>query len=184
MKTIFAETWTKLVMCAAVAMGLSAGAWASCGDSLAAMTTSKAIVSSAVGNQLATTSPTERTHSSIVGLWYIQFSVGGNTIQEAFQNWNLGGTEVHNPNVDPRTNNICLGTWKKTAGGVIKLAHRVWSYDSNGNFLGAIHLSETVNLTQNGNAQTGTFKVDIYDPSGSFVTEVVGDVNGQRIQVE
>jgi hypothetical protein len=44
MKTIFAETWTKLVLCAAAAMGLSAGAYASCGDSLAAMVTGRAIV--------------------------------------------------------------------------------------------------------------------------------------------
>jgi hypothetical protein len=185
MKTIFAETWTKLVMCTAVTIGLSAGAFASCGDSLASMATGKAIVSSAVGKQLATVSPLDGTiSSSIVGLWYVQFSIGGQPIQEAFQNWNLGGTEVHNPNVDPRTNNICLGTWIKTASGAIKLAHRVWSYDTNGNFQGTIHLSETVRLTQNGNAQTGTFKLDIYDPSGNFVTEITGDVTGQRIRVE
>ena len=182
---ILAKTCTKLVMCAVVTTGLSAGAFASCGDSLAAMATGKAIVSSAVGRQMATASPADVTNSSsIVGLWYIQFSIGGQPIQEAFQNWNLGGTEVHNPNVDPRTNNICLGTWIKTASGAIKLAHRVWSYDTNGNFQGTIHLSETVHLVQNGNAQTGTFKLDIYDPSGNFVTEITGDVTGQRIRVE
>lgn len=91
---------------------------------------------------------------------------------------------MHNPNVDPRTNNICLGTWIKTASGAIKLAHRVWSYDTNGNFMGTIHLSETVRLAQHGNGQTGTFKRDIYDPSGNFVTEITGDVTGQRIHVE
>ena len=185
MKTAFAGTWTKLVLCVAVIVGLGAGAFASCGDTLAAMATGKTMVSSAVGKQLATASPADETNnSSIVGLWYIQFSIGGQPIQEAFQNWNLGGTEVHNPNVDPRTNNICLGTWVKTASGAIKLAHRVWSYDTNGNFQGTIHLSETVRLTQNGNVQTGTFKLDIYDPSGNFVTEIAGDVNGQRIHVE
>jgi hypothetical protein len=185
MKIIFAETWTKLVMCSAVTIVLSAGAYASCGDSLAAMATGKAVVSSALGKQLAMASPADETgNSSIVGLWYIQFSIGGQPIQEAFQNWNLGGTEVHNPNVDPRTNNICLGTWIKTASGAIKLAHRVWSYDTNGNFLGTIHLSETVRLAQNGNGQAGTFTMDIYDPSGNFVTEITGNVTGQRIHVE
>jgi len=185
MKNIFAETWTKLVLCAAVTMGLSAGAYASCGDTLAAMAAGKAIVSSGVGRQLASVSPADgTTSSSIVGLWYVQFSIGGQPIQEAFQTWNLGGTEVHNPNVDPRTNNICLGTWIKTASGAVKLAHRVWSYDANGNYQGTIHLSETVRLAQNGNVQTGTFKLDIYDPSGNFVTEIAGDVTGQRIRVE
>ncbi|HTT20671.1 MAG TPA: hypothetical protein VMG82_17100 [Candidatus Sulfotelmatobacter sp.] len=185
MRTVFAETWTKLVLCAAMTMGLCAGAFASCGDSLAAIAAGRAIVSSAVGKQLAAASTTgTATSSSIVGLWYIQFSIGGQPIQEAFQNWNLGGTEVHNPNVDPRTSAICLGTWIKTASGALKLAHRVWSYDTNGNFQGTIHLSETVRLNHNGNAQTGTFQLDIYDPSGNFVTEVAGDVSGQRIRVE
>jgi hypothetical protein len=45
-------------------------------------------------------------------------------------------------------------------------------------------MSETVYLTHNGNAQSGTFKLDIYDPSGNFVTEIAGNVNGQRIRVE
>jgi len=185
MNKVFAGPWTKLAMCAALAMGLSAGAYASCGDSLAAMATGKAMVSSALGKQLATASPADETNnSSIVGLWYIQFSIGGQPIQEAFQTWNLGGTEVHNPNVDPRTNNICLGTWIKTASGANKLAHRVWSYDANGNFQGTIHLSETVRLMHNGNTQKGTFTLDIYDPSGNFVTEITGDVSGQRIRVE
>jgi hypothetical protein len=185
MKTIFGGNWTKLVMCAAVTMGLSAAAFASCGDSLAAMAAGKAMVSSALGKQLATASPTDGTsYSSIVGLWYVQFSIGGQPIQEAFQNWNLGGTEVHNPNVDPRTSAICLGAWVRTDSGAVKLTHRVWSYDTNGNFQGTFHLSETVYLTHNGNAQKGHFTLDIYDPSGNFVTEITGDVTGQRIRVE
>ena len=31
--------------------------------------------------------------NSIVGLWHIRFMIGTNTIQEAFQIWNEGGTE-------------------------------------------------------------------------------------------
>ena len=64
----------------------------------------------------------------------------------------------------------------KTSGRALKLAHRVWSYDTNGNFLGTIHLSETVYLTHNGNVQTGSFKLDFYDPDGNFQTEVAGSV--------
>lgn len=109
---------------------------------------------------------------------------GTQTIQEAFQNWNLGGTEVHNPNVDPRSGNVCLGTWVRTPDGGFKLAHRVWNYDANGNFTGTIHLSETVYLGHNGNEQTGSFKLDFYDPSGNFQMEVTGNVTAQRIQVE
>ena len=136
-----------------------------------------------LGKPQAISSANGSNRFSIVGLWYVQFVVGGQTIQEAFQNWNRGGTEVHNPNVDPRSGNVCLGTWVQTQEG-FKLAHRVWNYDSNGNFMGTIHLSETVHLCQNGSEQTGSFKLDFYDPSGSFVTEVAGSVTAQRIQVE
>ena len=184
MKTVFAATWTKLVMCAAVAMGLTAGASASCGDSLAAMASGKAIVTSAAGKQLAEASVDRTFSSSVVGLWDIQFVVDGQTIQEAFQNWNLGGTEVHNPNVDPRSGNICLGTWLPISGGGFKLAHRVWNYDTNGTYLGTIHLSETVYLSDHDSTQTGSFKLDFYDPSGNFLNEVAGSVTGQRIRVE
>jgi hypothetical protein len=53
-----------------------------------------------------------------------------------------------------------------------------------GNFLGTIHLSETVHLTQRGSGQTGSFTLNFYDPDGNFEMEVAGNVVGQRIQVE
>ena len=74
------------------------------------------------------------------------------------------GSSPNNPNVDPRGRTTCLGRWVKAPGGAFKLAHRVWNYDTNGNFLGTIHLRETVHLTNKGNAQTGSFKLDFYDP--------------------
>jgi len=184
MKSISVQTLTKLAACAALTIGLSASALASCGDSLASMASGKAVVSSSLSKQLATASTNSSNNPSIVGLWYVQFVVGGQTIQEAFQNWNLGGTEVHNPNVDPRTGNVCLGTWVPMPGGGFKLAHRVWNYDNNGDFMGTIHLSETIHLSRNGSEQIGSFTLDFYDPSGNFITEVAGNVTGQRIQVE
>lgn len=183
MKPISLQGLTRLVVSAVLAFGFSASAVAACGDSLAAMANAKAVVSSPIGKQLATTAKADGGNSSIVGLWYVQFVVDGQTTQEAFQNWNLGGTEVHNPNVDPRSGSVCLGTWVPIQGG-FKLAHRVWNYDTNGNFLGTIHLSEIVRLVNGGNAQMGSFKLDFYDPSGNFETEVAGNVTGQRIQVE
>ena len=116
---------------------------------------------------------------------HIEFNVGAQTIQEAYQLWNFGGTEVHNPNVDPRTGNVCLGVWKRTNSvGTFKLAHRVWNYDASGTFLGSINLSETITLGQGGNTHTGTFTLDFYDPSGNFLFEVAGNVTGERISVE
>jgi hypothetical protein len=184
MKSISNGVLVKLVACSALAMGLSSVAAASCGDSFAAMASGKAIVSSSMAKQLeASTTTADFRNSSIVGLWYVQFISGGVPIQEAFQAWNVGGTEVHNPNVDPRGGTMCLGTWVKTPSGY-KLAHRVWNYDTNGNFLGTIHVSETIYLTNRGNAHTGSFKLEFYDPDGNFQTEVTGTVTGQRIRVE
>jgi hypothetical protein len=184
LKVILVRNLIKLAGCTVLAVGLGANAAASCGDSLASMAGGKAVVSSSIANQLAAEASTNpATYSSIVGMWYVQFVVGGQTIQEAYQNWNTGGTEVHNPNVDPRTSNICLGTWIPIQGGY-KLAHRVWSYDTTGDFQGTIHLGETVHLNPKGTVLSGTFRLDFYDPSGNFEMQVAGTVVGQRIQVQ
>jgi hypothetical protein len=177
----FAKCATYMVL----VVGLSATALASCGDSLSAMAVGAAAV---VGQSRpvqhdAPSSVDKAVKSSIVGLWYIQFKVDGQTVQEAYQLWNAGGTEVHNPNVDPRTGNVCLGVWQQ-ATGTYTLVHRVWNYDSSGDFLGTIHLSETLTLGQGGNTHRGSFKLDFYDPTGHFVNKVTGSVTGRRISVE
>jgi hypothetical protein len=118
---------------------------------------------------------------SIVGLWHIRFLVGGQQIQEAYQIWNAGGTEVHNPNVDPRQGNVCLGAWKEAAPQTFKLTHRVWLYDTNGNFQGIGDLRETLTLGDRGNSHSGSFTLDFYDPSGNFLFQVPGTVVGERI---
>jgi hypothetical protein len=88
------------------------------------------------------------------------------TIQEAFQIWNTGGTEVHNPNVDPRGGSVCLGAWREDRG-TFKLTHRVWSYSTDGVWLGTINLSESVRVTNRGRNQTGSFSLDFFDPDGN-----------------
>ena len=175
----------KFAACTVLVVGLSASALASCGDSLSAMAAGAvAIVNqSRPMEQDSQSSASYSVNSSIVGLWHIHFKVNGQTIQEAYQLWNAGGTEVHNPNVDPRTGNVCLGVWKRAAG-TYTLAHRVWNYDANGNFLGTIHLRETLTLGHGGNTHSGSFKLDFYDPNGHFVNEVAGRVTGKRISVE
>ncbi len=121
----------------------------------------------------------------MVGLWYIQFTIDGNVIQDAYQLWNAGGTEVHNPNVDPRSGNVCLGVWVRKPGtNTYTLAHRVWNYDTTGDWLGTVNLSETVTVGKGGNSHSGTFKLDFYDTSGNFQMELDGSVTGERISVE
>jgi hypothetical protein len=172
-----------------VVVAFNATAMASCGDSLSAMAAAAASVrSQAPASQLSiqngsAAASDNAVNTSIVGLWHVRFQVGDQTIQEAFQIWNTGGTEVHNPNVDPRSGSICLGVWKEAAPRTFKLTHRVWSYDVNGNFLGTINLNETLVLGDNGNTNSGTFTLDFYDPSGNFMFEVPGSAIGERISV-
>ena len=132
---------------------------------------------------------------SIVGLWHVDFNItipgvpDALTIQTAFQIWNLGGTEVHNPKVDPRGGSLCLGAWKQSRG-VYNLVHRVWSYDPDGNFLGTINLTESVRVSKTGRTHNGTFTLDFFDPDGNPLavpgpgghpTHVEGVVAGERI---
>ena len=179
----------KFAACMVLVLGLGANAWASCGDSLVAMAAAASVhtqSNSQSGPMQAgpASSSDSAVHPSIVGLWYTRFIVGDQTIQEAFQAWNTGGTEIHNPNVDPRTGNVCMGTWKKVAPQTYKLAHRVWMYDANGGFQGTIHLSEVLSLGDKGNTHSGSFTLDFYDPNGNFLFEVAGNVAAERISVE
>lgn len=175
-------------------LALSSTTFASCGDSLTAMATaasvhtpSKAIPQAPSTAGLASESPSpddNGVQSSIVGLWHILFESNGQTVQEAYQVWNTGGTEVHNPNVDPRTGNVCLGTWVPVGPQTYKLAHRVWWYDANGDFMGTIHLTEVVSLTNRGSSHGGAFALDFYDQNNNFLFEVAGNVVAERITVE
>ena len=176
----------------AVLVGLmaafSATAVAQCGGSFNAMVAAAASVRSqpnvsgpSVQNS-ASSSADNAVNTSIVGLWHIRFLVEGQQIQEAYQIWNAGGTEVHNPNVDPRQGNVCLGAWKEAAPQTFKLAHRVWLYDTNGNFQGVGHLTETLTLGDRGNTHSGTFTLDIYDLFGNLLVQAAaGSVVGERI---
>ncbi len=187
MKSTRPLNFVKIAGCIVLVVGLGVSSFASCGDSLSAMAAGAAagVNLSRPMQQHSQSSSASVVNPSIVGLWHIEFNVGDQTIQEAYQLWNFGGTEVHNPNVDPRTGNVCLGVWKRTSSaGTYKLAHRVWNYDASGNFLGTINLSETVNLGQGGNTHTGSFTLDFYDPSGNFLFELAGNVTAERISVE
>jgi hypothetical protein len=169
---------------------LSATAMGQCGASFNSMAAAAASVRnnpqmSQLTAQDQSTSPGDiAVNTSIVGLWHISFLVGGEQIQEAFQTWNTGGTEVHNPNVDPRQGSVCLGTWDQAAPQTFKLNHRVWLYTPDGSFLGVGHLHETLTLSDRGNTQNGSFTLDLYDLSGNKLAELAaGTVKGERISV-
>jgi hypothetical protein len=179
-------TFVKFAACMVLVVGPSARALAWCGDSLSAMAAGAAAVASQSRpmQQDSQSSGDDDDHPSIVGLWHIRFTIHDQTIQEAYPLWNAGGTEVHN-RMSIRERNLCLGVWKRAAPrGTYKLAHRLSNYDAGGNFLGTINLSETLTLGHGGNKHIGSFTLDFYGPSGSFLMEVAGSVTGERISVE
>jgi hypothetical protein len=176
----------KVAGCFVLVLSLAGTALASCGDSMNAMAARAALIrnQSSPSQSSSSTGGTNANSPSIVGLWHIRFVVGDQTIQEAYQIWNFGGTEVHNPNVDPRGGSVCLGAWVQGTKQTFKLTHRVWSYDASGNFMGTIHLTESVTLAENGNTQGGSFTLDFYDPDDNFMFSVPGSVVGERITPE
>jgi hypothetical protein len=166
----------------------SATAMAQCGDSLKAMAAaavsmqSQSQASQSFVKSQSSAAGDNAVNTSIVGLWHIRFLIGDQQIQEAYQIWNAGGTEVHNPNVDPRQGNVCLGAWREAAPQTFKLTHRVWLYDTSGNFQAVGYLSETLTLADRGNTHSGTFTLDLYDLSGNFLVHAAdGTVVGERI---
>ena len=193
-RSIHSVTLVRVAALSLLVVAFSMTTMAQCGGSFSAMAAaatsirsqsklSQSASQSSVQKDSATAASDNSVNPSIVGLWHIRFIVGDQTIQEAFQIWNEGGTEVHNPNVDPRSGNVCLGAWKAAAPGTFKLTHRVWNYDVSGNFMGTIDLTETLVLGDRGDTHSGSFTLDFYDPSGNFLFEVPGNVVGERISV-
>jgi len=118
---------------------------------------------------------------SIVGLWHVHYvgpaMPGGD--QEAYQIFNTGGTEVHNPNTP--TDGVCLGAWNQTAQNV-NLTHRVWLYDPTGTFVGVGHLNANITVSDHGATQTGTFTLQIFDLDGNPISPPFpGTISGERI---
>ena len=100
MKSTQTLNFVRFTACMVLVVGLSVSASASCGDSLLAMGTGAASVQnqSRPMQQNSETARGTASKASIVGLWHTQFIVGDQTIQDAYQIWNVGGTEGHNAN--------------------------------------------------------------------------------------
>lgn len=118
---------------------------------------------------------------SVVGLWHVHYvgpaMPGGD--QEAYQIFNTGGTEVHNPNTP--TDGVCLGAWNQTAQ-TVSLTHRVWLYDPTGTFVGVGHLNATIVVGDRGTTQTGDFTLQIFDLEGNPISPPFpGTLSGERI---
>jgi hypothetical protein len=178
--------WIKrLALAALCSFGLAAPfAFADCSSkalgryvtvpSIAALPPLKAVAANSV--------PTLKTPPTIVGLWNVTFSSGGQTVDVAFDAWQSDGTEILNDYTNPIEGNVCLGVWEQSGPLTYKLKHPSWTFDTNGTLLGTVVIHEVVTLGLDGNSYTGFYKYDIYDTAGVFQEELSGTIKATRIK--
>jgi len=121
--------------------------------------------------------------TSIVGLWYVNYTSGGELLYESFDQWHSDGTELENPNLAPATGPLCVGVWKQVGERTFRLHHVGWNFDFNGNSLGSFTLDETNTVSRNDLTYKGTFDLKFYDVDGNLVDEVTGTQTAKRISV-
>ncbi len=121
--------------------------------------------------------------ASIVGLWYVTYTSGGQVIDQAFEQWHGDGTEILNDTSAPATDNVCLGVWQQTGPHTYQLKHPSWYFDLSGNLLGTVIIRETIRLSPEGNSFSGSSTDDAFDTLGNFLGEETATVAGKRITV-
>jgi hypothetical protein len=126
----------------------------------------------------------ESSHS-IVGMWAFRMVPTAGPGDFGYQQWHSDGTELMNSGGRaPATQNFCMGVWRQTGANRYHLNHLALSYDAGTGQLNArVNIKEDVSVDPTGNSYSGSFTIDVYDPSGT--TEVAhqnGQVTAQRVR--
>jgi hypothetical protein len=120
---------------------------------------------------------------TIVGFWHSTFTVGTTVVDDGFAEWHSDSTEILNSLRDPRTGAFCMGVWQQTGRYTYKLNHFGLAWDGNGNLVGPANIQESITVSSDGKAYTGTFTVDQYDADGNDIQHAAGNVSATRISV-
>ena len=121
---------------------------------------------------------------SIVGMWSFKMTAGGQMADFGYQQWHSDGTELMNSGGRaPASENFCMGVWRQVAPSRYHLNHLALSYDPSSGALNArVNIKEDVTLDPTGTSYSGTFTLDVYDPSGTTaVAHQSGQVTAQRV---
>jgi hypothetical protein len=121
---------------------------------------------------------------SIVGLWSFTMTPTAGPGDFGFQQWHSDGTELMNSGGRaPASENFCMGVWRQVAPLRYHLNHYALSYDPTAGTINArVIIKEDVTLSPTGNSYSGSFTLDVYDPSGTTaVAHQNGQVTAQRI---
>jgi hypothetical protein len=127
----------------------------------------------------------------IVGFWKASFvsegSSGipdGTVVDSPFVQWHSDGTEIMNSSRVPQTGSFCMGIWHRTGNLTYELNHFALAFDTSNNFVGPAQIHEQITLDKKGNTYSGTFTIDQYNPSGTLLAELKGNVTATRITVD
>ena len=162
-------------------------AWAACGDTLAKKPASRNIQNySGHSDDLFQKSAWAGANShAIVGMWAFKFQAGGQLIDFGYAQWHDDGTEIMNSGGRaPATENFCLGVWEQTGPSRFHLNHFALSYNaSTGQIDARVNIKEDVTVDPSGATYSGTFTIDVYDPTGTTLLAhaASGQVTGQRV---
>jgi hypothetical protein len=136
--------------------------------------------------------------ASPIGMWNVQLISLGNgshnppipdgaLIDFGYTQWHSDGTEILNSGAHaPATENFCLGVWVRTGMFTYELNHFALSYDAtSGALANKVNIREQITLDPSGNQYSGTFTIDIYDPtSGQHLDHLAGTVAATRVTVD
>jgi hypothetical protein len=131
----------------------------------------------------------DKDNDPIVGMWKVQFTSGGTTIDFGYSQWHSDGTEIMNSGGHtPATQNFCLGVWAKTGYDRYQVNHIALSYIPSpdppyGTLAATVNIREYVTLDYSGKTFAGTFTIDIVPVSGTGPPQIAGTITGQRITV-
>lgn len=127
----------------------------------------------------------------IVGFWKARFvSEGsdgipdGTVVDSPFVQWHSDGTEIMNSTRVPATGSFCMGIWHRTGKFTYELNHFTLAFDTSNNFVGPGQIREQITLDKKGNSYSGTFTIDQYNPAGTLLAEVTGNVTATRVTVD
>ena len=185
LKTRFQTRISRGTLFAVTAVGLTFGvstANAACGGPAGSRPGIPANLSFlAQGNSQAQTG---EMNASIVGLWQVTYTAGGQLFYQAFDQWHSDHTEFENADVPAIIGNVCMGAWKTVGTRTYKLNHVGWNFDNTGNPDGTFTLTETIKVRLDGSAYHGNFDYKLYDANGNLLQEIMGTLAAKRITAD
>ncbi|MBV9158555.1 MAG: hypothetical protein JO097_20015 [Acidobacteriaceae bacterium] len=127
----------------------------------------------------------ERPHeATAVGLWESTFTGEDGSTYVGFESIYADGNELLIDNSAPATDNVCSGVWEQTGFRTYTINHPSWDFDTSGNLIGIVVITETITVEARGNKYTGNGTVTVYDPTlTTIVYQVSGTLTATRITV-